>query len=67
MIQSLKQGLNKELFGYRCIILDVDSGKVGMFSSKCCIICREGRKNIEKHGKRFVTLAGANLTWSTSA
>lgn len=49
-----------------CIILDVDSGKVDIFSSKRCIICREGRKNIEKHGKRFVTLAGANLTWSTS-
>jgi hypothetical protein len=44
MIQSLKRGLNKELFGYR-----------------------EGRRNTEKHGKRFVTSAGVNLTWCTSA
>jgi hypothetical protein len=31
------------------------------------LMCREGRRNIEKHGKRFVTSAGANLTWCTSA
>jgi len=69
MIKSLKRGLNKELFGYRWVdILDVNLSSLGRCSHPSNVfICREGRRNTEKHGKRFVTSVGANLTWCTSA
>jgi hypothetical protein len=70
-MKTSKRGLNKQLLSYRWLRVDLlflsVKSERSVFLIKQCIKYREGNRNTEMHGKRFVKSAGVNLTWSTSA